>query len=209
MRQIKLSLEKALEWEAESILTLYTSQHSHIKDLIDHPAERWFANYQSAVRRYRKVSIGDIFRFIDPEYIIEIPLPYEPETNTFSWAYIHGKLTNNQKKLEQLHSKAQYVYVLTNPAYPDLVKIGKAVNPQSRIKQINGAGTVHEWKLYWAIPVTDDYTVENLAHRHFQDRRVDSDQGSSREFFEVNVNEAIQAIEYLAQDYVDGDPTFY
>ncbi len=101
------------------------------------------------------------------------------------------------------------MYILTNPAHPNLVKIGKAVNPEDRIKGINGAGIVSEWELRIAYPVTDDYKVENIVHRHFEDRRVDSLQGSSREFFKVSFDEAVKVLDYLSKDFFAGDPKVY
>lgn len=208
MRREKITLEKALELESESLLTLYfPSDHSN--DTLDIPnIGTYIENFQNAAGKYRKVAIGKLLSYIDPEYQIEVELPFDKETNTFSWAYLYGKKRKAQDLLDQSLEKGQYVYVLTNPEY-NFVKIGKAVNPQSRIKQINGAGTVSEWKLHWAIPVTDDYKVEYLVHQHFADKRVSSDQGSDREFFEVTKEQAIKAITYIAEDYNNGEPTFY
>lgn len=106
-------------------------------------------------------------------------------------------------------SKGKYVYILTNEAYPDICKIGKAVNPSDRINQINGAGTVSEWVLRYALPVTNDYKVENLVHRHLSHVRKDSDQGHSREFFEVSLEDAIETLNYYGRDFLDGDPIVY
>lgn len=208
MRRGKLTLDKALELESESLLTLYYP--STIAEDIPGIANisTYIDNFKNAAGKYRKVEIGKLLSYIDPEYQIEIELPFDKETNTFSWTYLYGKKRKSQDLLDQSLEKGQYVYILTNPEY-DFVKIGKAVNPQSRIKQINGAGTVSEWTLYWAIPVTDDYKVEYLVHQHFADKRVSSDQGSDREFFEVTKEEAIEAITYIAEDYNNGEPTFY
>lgn len=208
MRREKITLEKALELESESLLTLYypSTTLSDSPDISN--INTYIENFNKASKKYRKVAIGKLLSYIDPEYQIEVELPYDKATNTFSWAYLYGKKRKTQDLLDQSLEKGQYVYVLINPEY-DFVKIGKAVNPQSRVKQINGAGTVSEWTLYWAIPVTDDYKVEYLVHQHFADKRVSSDQGSDREFFEVTKEEAIEAITYIAEDYNNGEPTFY
>jgi len=46
-------------------------------------------------------------------------------------------------------------------------------------------------------------------HRHFEDRRVDSDQGSSREFFKVSFDEAVKVLDYISKDFFDGDPKVF
>lgn len=208
MRREKITLDKALELESESLLTIYYPSTT-LKDSPDiSNINTYIENFNKASKKYRKVAISKLLSYIDPEYQIEVELPYDKSTNTFSWAYLYGKKRRTQDLLDQSLEKGQYVYVLINPEY-NFVKIGKAVNPQSRVKQINGAGTVSEWTLYWAIPVTDDYKVEHLVHQHFADKRVSSDQGSDREFFEVTKEEAIEAITYIAEDYNNGEPTFY
>jgi hypothetical protein len=110
---------------------------------------------------------------------------------------------------ERAETSGKFVYVLTNDAYPNLCKVGKAVNPESRINGINSAGTVSEWILRYALPVTNDYKVENLVHRHLQEFRRDSDQGHSREFFEVDFETAVKAVEYFGKDFFAGDSIIY
>ena len=209
MRRIELSLEEALEREKENVISIYSTRKENSKLFPHLPTQKWFLNYNNALIKYNKVDVSEILSYINCKYIIEIKLPYKPETNTYGWVYFYAQDTNDRAKLDQYLSKGKFVYILVNDAFPGLVKIGKAVNPQSRIKQINGAGTVSEWKLYWAIPVTDDYRVEYLAHQYFKQYRRDSDQGSSREFFEVDKDEAVEVISNLALDYFNGDPMFY
>ena len=209
MRRIHLSLEEALKRESESVLTIYSTRQDNSLLFPDLPLDRWFRNYNKALIKYNKVAVEDILDYINCKYVIELELPYEPETNSYGWVYFYAQEPEDSAKLDQYLSKGKYVYVLTNEAYPNYVKIGKAVNPQSRVKQINGAGTVSEWKLHWAIPVTDDYRVENLTHRRLEQFRRDSDQGSSREFFEVSSSVAIQTVTELARDYYNGEPMFY
>ena len=209
MRRIQLSLEEALKRESESVLTIYSTRQDNTEVFPDLPTQRWFRNYNKALLKYNRIPVEDILDYINCKYCIEVELPYEPETNSYGWVYFYAQDTEDAAKLDQYLSKGKYVYVLINPAFPGLVKIGKAVNPQSRVKQINGAGTVSEWTLYWAIPVTDDYRVENLAHRYFQKERRESDQGSSREFFEVDKDTAVKVVTDLSKDYYNGEPMYY
>ena len=147
--------------------------------------------------------------FIGVDYMIDVLTNIDKETGRYTWIYLYARNVSSIRDREERQERGKWVYILTNKAYPNLVKIGKAVNPEDRIKGINSAGTVSEWDLRIAFPVTDDYKVENMVHRHFEDRRVDSDQGSSREFFEVSFDEAVKVVDYIAKDFSDGDPKVF
>jgi hypothetical protein len=124
------------------------------------------------------------------------------------WKHLFAKSTKDLEKLNQYHSKGQYVYILTNPGY-DFIKIGKAVNPQQRLRQINSAGVVSEWTLYWSLPVENDYMVENLVHKALSVYRRNSNQGSHREYFQIDKQYAVDTILHLAEDFKTGEPTYY
>ena len=159
--------------------------------------------------KYSKVPTDRLMDFIECEYISDVMLLPEEETNAITWITLYAKDLVKLQVHESSLNKDKYVYVLTNPAYPGLCKIGKAVNPSERITQINNAGVVSEWDLKYAYPVTDDYKVENYVHRHLSPYRRDSDQGSSREFFEVSLDTAIDTVNYFARDFSNGEPIIY
>ena len=204
----KLSFEEALELESESLITLYDFTPD-TDDISYHPdAQRWLDNYHDMLFRFRQFTPSQVSSMLNCDYRVELELPYDPETNTYSWRYIYGKVTDDLKKFNQYHSKGKFVYVLTNTVH-DFVKIGKAVNPQRRLEQINNAGVASEWKLAYALPVENDYMVENSVHRYLAEYRRGTDQGSSREFFEVTLQQAIDTIEMLAKEFKIGEPTYY
>ncbi len=78
-----------------------------------------------------------------------------------------------------------------------------------RVAQINGAGVVSEWKLSYSLPVENDYIIENSVHKYLAEYRRGTDQGSSREFFEVSLEQAIETIELLAKEVRTGDAFYY
>ena len=204
----KLALEEALELESESLITIFdytpdlsdSSYHSRALD--------WIENYNQLRYKFRQFSPSQVSSMINCDYRIEIQLPYESQTNTYSWRYVYAKITEDLKKFNQFHSKGKFVYVLTNHAH-GFVKIGKAVNPQRRVEQINNAGVVSEWKLSYALPVENDYMIENSVHKYLAEYRRGTDQGSSREFFEVTFERAVEVIELLAKDFKTGEATYY
>jgi hypothetical protein len=205
----KLSFEEALELESESLLTLYDLTPDLSDDQYHENASRWIANYTEVRHRFRQFNPSQVASMLNCNYRIEVELPYESETNTFTWKFLYGKSTEDLKKFEQYHSKGKFVYVLTNEAYPGFVKIGKAINPLRRVEQINGAGVVSEWKLSYSLPVENDYIIENSVHKYLAEYRRGTDQGSSREFFEVSLEQAIETIELLAKEVRTGDAFYY
>ena len=205
----KLSFEEALELESESLITIYDF-YPDTTELDYHPkAKEWYQNYADVRFKFRQHNPADVSTMLNCDYRIEVPMGFEPETNSYSWKYLFAKLTDDLKKFKQYHSKGSYVYVLANEAYPGFVKIGKAVNPLRRVEQINGAGVVSEWKLRYSLPVENDYLLEHSVHEYLVNYRRTSDQGSSREFFEVTLDRAIEVIELLGAQMKTGDAFYY
>ena len=207
MRYKKLTLNTALSLEEQNLIKIYYPGGTQDCPEFHPNTSKWTSNYVELTQKYKKIPLGNILEFIGYDYIIDVLVEQDDITHSFTWVNLYGKDISKLEVQEQ--PKGHYVYILTNVAYPELVKIGKAVNPQQRIKGINGAGTLSEWVLKYAMPVTDDYKVENLMHRHFEEFRVDSNQGHSREFFKVDFDKAVKALEYFSQDYYNGEPLVY
>jgi hypothetical protein len=204
-----LSLNEALDLESKGDIKIY--QHHDIASPLDKLPEsvQWKQNWEEVRKKYRKVNLTKLPKFLDFEYQIEYKFREGEDPIVINWVYLYAKDIKELEKIDQAASKGQYVYILTNVAYPNLCKIGKAVSPQKRIKQINGAGVVVEWELKYAIPVVDDYKVEHMIHQNLEAVRMDSFQGSSREFFNISFNEAIKVVEGVAKDFQNGEPTYY
>ena len=89
-----------------------------------------------------------------------------------------------------------WVYVLTNPAMPGLVKIGLTTRtPKERAAELSGAsGVPLPYAVAWARAVSDCAYVEKAVHRMLDDRRV----SGKREAFRCDVATARQVIEAAA-----------
>ncbi len=89
-----------------------------------------------------------------------------------------------------------WVYILTNPAMPGLVKIGMTGRtPSQRIAELTRAtGIPSPFELAWSAPVSDCAHVEAAVHRMLADRRV----SAGREFFRADAALARRAIEATA-----------
>jgi len=205
----KISLDRAVELYTESFLTIYFPSTT-LDDLPSVPnIEEYTQNYINYAKENKRSSVESLLSLIAPEYIIEVEMPFNQETGTFSWVQLFGVKNPDYKADITEDTHHGWVYLLTNPAYPDLIKIGKAIAPSKRINGINSAGTVSEWELKAAMPVSDDYKVESLVHTELKQFRRQSDQGSSREFFEVPMSLAIQTLLEVSKPFTVGDLKLY
>jgi len=85
---------------------------------------------------------------------------------------------------------------MSNPAFPDLLKIGKSTRDPTveRVKELNQTGVPEKFKVeYYALVEDEDY-LERAIHTKFDQKRPNK----SREFFKVDCLEAIEAIRTLS-----------
>ena len=209
MRRRHISLFELAILDAQGFVNIYCMLNPSTVPNVPAKIPQYYDNFQKLLQKYPRIPSESILDFIGCEYVSEIEVRSQDDSGAITWILLYAKDKLKLQDRERAETSGKYVYVLTNDAYPDLCKIGKAVNPESRINGINSAGTVSEWVLRYALPVTDDYKVENLVHRHFAEFRRDSIQGSSREFFEVDFETAVKAVEYFGKDFYVGEPIIY
>jgi hypothetical protein len=87
------------------------------------------------------------------------------------------------------------VYVLTNPAMPGLVKIGRTYSDEAsaRIAQLYSTGVPFPFKLEFACKVENPDEVEQALHLAFAPNRVNP----KREFFSIEADQAIAILKLL------------
>jgi len=85
---------------------------------------------------------------------------------------------------------AGIVYVLVNEAFDNYVKIGKTINLEQRLRQLDNTSVPLPFRCVYAVSVEDMDTVEKLAHNAFADQRV----RNNREFFEIDAQRVISAL---------------
>ena len=111
--------------------------------------------------------------------------------------------TNRPKKISipKGMTGCQYVYVLSNPLMPGIVKIGFTKNkPSERVKQINSAtGVAQDFIVEWALPCFNAHDVEKQVHLYLEENgfRV----SKNKEFFSISVNEAKSVVERIGEPY--------
>lgn len=203
----RISLSRALELEALALIKIYYPVNTY-PGLHPH-SSLWYDNFKELSYKYKKVAVGSLMDFIGVEYMIDVLVQEDLVNQKYSWTYLYAQDVASLQDRERQQERGQFVYILTNNSYPHLVKIGKAVNPLSRVEQINGAGVKSEWVLRYSQPVTNDYKVEGMIHKHFQHRRITSDQGHSREFFDLSLDEAVEVLQFIAKDFFAGEGTYH
>ena len=82
------------------------------------------------------------------------------------------------------------VYVLSNPAFDNYVKVGRTIDLEQRLKQLDNTSVPLPFRCVFAIEVDDEVAVERLVHQAFADVRV----RTTREFFEIDAQRVISAL---------------
>ena len=91
-----------------------------------------------------------------------------------------------------------FVYVLLNPSFPELVKIGLTKRkPEVRARELRTTGVPADYIVIYDEMVSDCLTVERAVHKRFAKYREFSD----REFSRIPVKEAVRALQEEANGY--------
>jgi hypothetical protein len=78
---------------------------------------------------------------------------------------------------------SEFVYILTNPTIPDLVKIGRTKNLEERMRSLSShSGVPVAFKCFYCCEVENGTDVEKRLHFGLGDHRVNP----KREFFRIN-----------------------
>ena len=93
----------------------------------------------------------------------------------------------------------QWVYVLSNPTMPSLVKIGYTKKqPEERAKQISAAtGVALPYKVEWAYKCFNGETIEREVHHKLKSKRANN----SKEFFWIDLEEAKEVINLIGNKF--------
>lgn len=95
---------------------------------------------------------------------------------------------------------AGYVYILTNEAMPDLVKIGRTGREVDiRAAELWQTGVPSPFNIYWTFKTPDCAELEAMAHRSLRKYRL----CKQREFFHVDPERAVESIRYWADVQAD------
>ena len=93
-----------------------------------------------------------------------------------------------------------WIYILTNKTMPNLVKIGfTSTTPDKRAKQISrSTGVPLEFSVAYAFKCFNAHAFEGELHKYLKEYRINND----REFFQISINEAKDAVLLLGKRYI-------
>ena len=89
----------------------------------------------------------------------------------------------------------QIIYVLTNPAMPGLLKIGRTTQDsvESRMQQLYTTGVPLPFECIYAVTVENCVQVESVLHNTFEPFRINP----NREFFKIQEENVLPLLEYI------------
>ena len=90
-----------------------------------------------------------------------------------------------------------FIYIMTNPALKDMVKIGYAADVETRRKQLSTTALPYEYEVY-ATYETDGNLEDKKLHKMIDNLNPDLRVTSNREFFVMTSQEAYELLEAIA-----------
>lgn len=94
---------------------------------------------------------------------------------------------------------SEIIYILTNPVIPDLIKIGRTINLEERVRSLSShSGVPVPFEVYYACVVSNSVKVEKHLHDGFGDHRVNP----KREFFRINPERVLSILKLVALEDV-------
>lgn len=201
MYRDKLTLDEALYLESIGEITILDPSNNILPDP---KFQTWKSNYSTLRSKFRHIQTDRFLTFIRAQYLIEISLSEN------EWAFVYG--IQNIDIQSKTKDNIEYIYILTNPGYPNLVKIGMTERTvEGRVKMLNASSTVTEWIPRFALPVSkgNAFRVEQQVHKCFSDKRVFSDLGKEREFFEIDPLVAFDKVREIGALFQVGNPIIY
>lgn len=113
---------------------------------------------------------------------------------------IKSQLASIDKRLDSIayreaHSKAGWLYVITSPSLPGLVKLGatRRLNPTIRVKELSSSSLPEPFHAHCFVFSDDCFELESQIHKYFDKERVNPD----REFFRIEPKEAIDVLKEI------------
>ena len=139
--------------------------------------------------------------FSQDEDLIDSPIRFYTLTeDEDGWDKITYYTSRRKDMYANRGNADQWVYILSNPALPNMLKIGYTKNvPYTRAKQISAStGVALPYKVEWAFQCFNGEQLEQEVHRELESYRVNQ----NREFFDIPLVEAQEAIEKLGKQYI-------
>ena len=96
-----------------------------------------------------------------------------------------------------MSEKKGYIYIMTNPALIDMVKIGYATNVEERRKQLSTTALPYEYEVY-ATYETNGNLEDKKLHQLIDNLNSDLRVSKNREFYVMTPEQAYQLLEAIS-----------
>lgn len=100
-----------------------------------------------------------------------------------------------------------WVYVISNPAMPGIIKVGYSTkDPAMRAQELNHTGSPHPYSVQYETLVWEPYSLEQRVHKVLYSKL------EGKEWFRCTVHEAIAAIQssyadcFILENYLGVEP---
>ena len=90
-----------------------------------------------------------------------------------------------------------YIYIMTNPALKDMVKIGYATDVEARRKQLSTTALPYDYEVY-ATYETSGNLEDKKLHKMIDNLNPDLRVSANREFFVMSAEDAYELLEAIA-----------
>jgi hypothetical protein len=157
-----------------------------INNVVFEDGEWWYVGYADG-RRQRLDSYKEKNKrrmFVDGKYIPQSHPLYKPGTYRSFEDAAFSSLRNYR------HTKAGYVYVISNPAWKGWVKVGMAIDAEDRCNSYQTSSPFRDYSLLYSVYVTDRRVIEKKAHKRIA--KIAEDR--QNEWFFVDPLKAIDCI---------------
>jgi hypothetical protein len=211
MHFIKLNYDDAIDLQNQGQITILDVSKHQLQPVDNQYGKLWKDNFDQLLIKTPHVSPDKILDHYSAKYVCELveTIPYD-ECYQHTWRYLYG--IQNKQIIDKTSDNIEYVYILVNDGYKNLVKIGMTIATVSgRVAGLNASSTVDEWQPKFAVAVQKGtaYRIEQQMHKAFAHLRVSSDKGASREFFTVDCLSAFDKLREIASLHMVGNPIVY
>jgi hypothetical protein len=152
--------------------------------------------------KIKKITVEQASQYFSKdEDLIDSPIRFYTKTEDEDGWDLITYYTSRRKDIYANRGEAdQWVYILSNPTLPNIFKIGYTKNePEIRAKQISAStGVALPYKVEWAFQCFNGEQLEHEVHAELATYRVNQ----QREFFDIPLVEAQEAIEKLGKNYI-------
>jgi len=145
----------------------------------------WYIHSDGGRRKYKSRHMTNNGRmFVDGKYVPQThPLHKAGNYKSFNDAAFSSFANYNQSTVGD-------VYIITNDAWPEWIKVGKAIDAEDRLKSYQTGDPLRSYTLRYSVNLDNRHTSEIRAHKALE---LISDERRN-EWFKVDLSAAVKCL---------------